>query len=98
MMQDWASDSVCHNVANQSRRGAIAAIASSPRVFVETDTESSGSNDIWRVTSLCIITGVALLLSDQRSRNYVLTLASIAFFGIKGTEQERVEFGYTSKQ
>lgn len=65
--------------------------------FVETDTESSGSNDIWHVTSLCIITGVALLLCDRRSR-YVLTLASIAFFGIEGTEQERVEFGYTSKQ
>jgi hypothetical protein len=46
-MQDWASDSVCHNVENQSRRrGAIAAIASSSRGFVETDTESSGSNDI----------------------------------------------------
>ena len=66
-------------------------------VLFETDTESSGSNDIWHVTSLCIITGVALLLCDRRSR-YVLTLASIAFFGIKGTEEKRVEFGHTSKQ
>jgi hypothetical protein len=97
-MQDWASDSVCHNVTIQSRRrGAIAAIASSSRGFVDDDTGSPGSNDIWHVTCLCIITGVASLLCDRRSR-FLLTLASIAFFGIEGTEEERVEFGHTSKQ